>query len=70
MRELLMALRIPRAYLLGARSGPLAGHRELVSAGVAVHTLPDAGHNMMLDNPGGFAAMTARCLAATPQNGT
>jgi pimeloyl-ACP methyl ester carboxylesterase len=50
-RELLLGLPIPRTYLQGARSGPLAGHDELTAAGVDVVTVPGAGHCVMFDQP-------------------
>jgi pimeloyl-ACP methyl ester carboxylesterase len=59
-RELLMDLPIPRTYLVGSRSAPLAGRAELEAAGVRVVTIPDAGHNIMLDNPAAFADEVAR----------
>ncbi|GIH09924.1 alpha/beta hydrolase [Rhizocola hellebori] len=60
VRQLLMALPIPRTFLVGALSTPLAGKQELEAAGVLVVTVPDAGHNIMLDNPHGFASEIAR----------
>jgi pimeloyl-ACP methyl ester carboxylesterase len=59
-RELLMNLRIPRTFLVGALSQPLAGRSELEAAGVRVVTIPDAGHNIMLDNPQAFAEQVAQ----------
>ncbi|MFD7104686.1 alpha/beta fold hydrolase [Streptomyces celluloflavus] len=64
MRTLLRDLDIPRTFLFPAADGPLPGADELTAAGVAVVPLPDCGHNMMLDNPDGFAAATATALAA------
>jgi len=60
-RSRLMELPIPRTFMVGARSEPLAGAAELTAAGVQVVTIPDAGHNIMLDNPYAFA----ECVAAT-----
>ncbi|GAA3254706.1 hypothetical protein ACFO1B_56905 [Dactylosporangium siamense] len=54
MRELPM----PRTYLHPA------GARALTDAGVRVIAVPDAGHNIMLDNPEAFAAATAAALKA------
>lgn len=59
VRQLLMALPIPRAFLVGALSTPLAGRSELEAAGVRVVTIPEAGHNIMLDNPQAFAEQIA-----------
>jgi pimeloyl-ACP methyl ester carboxylesterase len=63
MRELLLDLRIPRAYLLPEADGPLPGADALAEAGVAVVPIPDCGHNIMLDNPHAFARATATALA-------
>ncbi|MCP2342158.1 alpha/beta fold hydrolase [Actinomadura rupiterrae] len=54
-RKLLMELTIPRTFLVGSLSQPLEGRTELEAAGVQVVTVPDAGHNVMVDNPQGFA---------------
>ncbi|MFF4229381.1 alpha/beta fold hydrolase [Streptomyces sp. NPDC001820] len=54
MRRMLMELPIDRTYLQGALSGELPGHDALVASGVRVVTVPDAGHNVMFDNPGEF----------------
>jgi pimeloyl-ACP methyl ester carboxylesterase len=58
-RKLLMSLPIPRTFLVGARSQPLSQRSELEAAGVRVVTIPDAGHNIMLDNPQAFAEQVA-----------
>lgn len=63
MRELLLDLEIPRAYLLPEADGPLPGTDALTAAGVAVVSIPDCGHNIMLDNPEGFARATAAALS-------
>ncbi|MEU5805669.1 alpha/beta hydrolase [Streptomyces sp. NPDC047718] len=62
MRELLLELKVPRTYLLPEADGPLAGTEELEAAGVTVVPVPDCGHNIMLDNPEGFARATANAL--------
>ncbi|MEE1753072.1 alpha/beta fold hydrolase [Streptomyces sp. SP18CS02] len=63
MRELLLGLRIPRAYLLPEADGPLPGADALIHAGVSVVPIPDCGHNVMLDNPQAFVRATAAALA-------
>jgi pimeloyl-ACP methyl ester carboxylesterase len=63
MRELLLDLKIPRAYLLPEADGPLPGADALTEAGVTVTSVPDCGHNIMLDNPEGFARATAAVLS-------
>lgn len=55
VRKQFMELPIPRTFLVGALSSPLVGRSELEEAGVRVVTIPEAGHNIMLDNPQAFA---------------
>ncbi|WJV44500.1 alpha/beta fold hydrolase [Streptomyces flavofungini] len=59
MRVMLTGLSVEHVFLQGALSGELAGHEELVASGVRVVTVPDAGHNVMLDNATAFAAVVA-----------
>ncbi|MFM9370892.1 alpha/beta fold hydrolase [Streptomyces sp. Da 82-17] len=63
MRELLLGLRVPRAYLHPEADGPLPGAAGLAAAGVSVVAVPECGHNVMLDNPEGFVRATAAALA-------
>lgn len=62
MRELLLGLKIPRTYLQPEADGPLPGGGALIEAGVAVVSVPDCGHNIMLDNPDAFSRATATAL--------
>ncbi|QES48668.1 alpha/beta hydrolase [Streptomyces venezuelae] len=64
LRELLLALPIPRTCLRPKADQPLPGAQELAEAGVAVVSIPDSGHNIMLDNPDAFAQATAHALRA------
>ncbi|WP_338693987.1 alpha/beta hydrolase [Streptomyces sp. Q6] len=59
MRRMLEDLKVERVYLQGARSGELAGREDLMAAGVHVVEVPDAGHNVMFDNPDAFVAAVA-----------
>lgn len=59
MREILTALPVERVYLQGARSGELDGADALETSGVRVVTVPDAGHNIMFDNPDAFVNAVA-----------
>ncbi|MCZ4120450.1 alpha/beta fold hydrolase [Streptomyces sp. H39-S7] len=59
MRTMLLAMDIPRTFLVGELSTDVVGRAELVAAGVGVETVPGAGHNIMFDNPGAFAALVA-----------
>ena len=61
MRELLLELPVPRTYLHPADNEP-RGARALTDAGVRVVAVPEAGHNIMLDNPDGFVAATEAAL--------
>jgi pimeloyl-ACP methyl ester carboxylesterase len=59
MRTLLEGLPVDRVFLQGEHSGDITGRRSLEAAGVRVVTVPGAGHNVMFDNPGAFAAAIA-----------
>ncbi|MFF1697605.1 hypothetical protein ACFVXC_28980 [Streptomyces sp. NPDC058257] len=59
MRAMLMELPVERVFLQGARSGELVGAGELVASGVRVLTVLEAGHNVMFENPEGFASAVA-----------
>ncbi|MCM1964977.1 alpha/beta fold hydrolase [Streptomyces sp. G1] len=63
MREVLLELKIPRTYLFPPQDGPVPGAEALAAAGVAVVPVPESGHNIMLDNPEGFARAVADALA-------
>ncbi|NEB74080.1 alpha/beta hydrolase [Streptomyces sp. SID14478] len=56
MRRMLEEVKVDRVYLQGALSGELPDRESLVAAGVQVIDVPDAGHNVMFDNPDAFAA--------------
>ncbi|GGT07662.1 hypothetical protein GCM10010271_07750 [Streptomyces kurssanovii] len=62
MRELLLDLRIPRAFLLPEADGPFPGADVLSEAGVSVVAIPDCGHNIKLDNPEAFVRAAAGAL--------
>ncbi|GHH06384.1 alpha/beta fold hydrolase [Streptomyces rubradiris] len=59
MRTLLAGLSVDRIFLQGEAGGELAGRESLEAAGVRVVTVSGAGHNVMFDNPGAFAAAVA-----------
>ncbi|MGY0022295.1 alpha/beta fold hydrolase [Streptomyces sp. YJ-C3] len=56
MRRMLQESTAERVYLQGVRTGELPGKEGLEAAGVHVVDVPDAGHNVMFDNPDAFAA--------------
>lgn len=62
MRHMLLRLPIPRAFIQGERGSPVRDPEGLTAAGVRVLTVPDAGHDVMLDNPQEFARLTAAGL--------
>ena len=62
--DVLAALTLPRAFLVGEESLPDPAAERAAAMGVPVLEVPAAGHNMMLDNPDGFTAALARALAA------
>ncbi|MFF2147309.1 alpha/beta fold hydrolase [Kitasatospora sp. NPDC058190] len=64
MRELLLGLDLPRTFLHPAADGDPEGADGLRAAGVRVVAVPDCGHNIMLDNPEGFASAAAAALRA------
>ncbi|MCU7821560.1 alpha/beta fold hydrolase [Kitasatospora sp. DSM 101779] len=59
MRELLLGLPLPRTFLHPAADGAPDGAERLAAAGVRLVAVPDCGHNIMLDNPDGFARAVA-----------
>lgn len=63
MRELLLALPVPRTFLFPEVDAPFPGTDGLTTAGVSVVPVPDCGHNVMLDNPEAFARAVAEALA-------
>lgn len=63
MRELLLDLKIPCAYLFPEGDPDLRGREELSAAGIAVVAVLDCAHNVMVDTVNGFARATAAVLA-------
>ncbi|MFJ5924555.1 alpha/beta fold hydrolase [Kitasatospora sp. NPDC092948] len=63
VRERLGTLSVPRTFLFPEADGPLPGADALTAAGVSVVAVPDCAHNIMLDNPEGFARAAAAALA-------
>lgn len=59
-REILAELPMPRTCIFGRRSLPDPDTGKLRSIGVRIRIVPNAGHGMAQDNPGGLA----RALAA------
>jgi pimeloyl-ACP methyl ester carboxylesterase len=59
MRKLLLELEIPRVFL-HPEDAPPSGGRELAASGVQVVSVPNTGHNIMIDNVEGFARAVAQ----------
>jgi pimeloyl-ACP methyl ester carboxylesterase len=64
MRELLIALPIPRTFIHGDRGEALRDREGLKAAGVRVVEIADAGHSMMVDQPDAFARAIADALTS------
>lgn len=59
MRRMLMDLPVERVFVQGGLSGELDGRDELAASGVRVITVPEAGHNVMFDDPDAFVSAVA-----------
>ncbi|MEV4941362.1 alpha/beta fold hydrolase [Streptomyces zaomyceticus] len=64
--DLLAAAAVPRTFLVGELSLPDPDAEKAAAFGVPVVVIPRAGHNLMLDNPDGFADALAHALADDP----
>jgi haloalkane dehalogenase len=64
-RQRLYELSIARTYIFGARTLPDPDVDVLSAEGIDVRIVPAAGHDMMLDNPDGFAAAIADAVGAS-----
>ena len=64
MRENLLNMVIPRAYIFGANSLPDPYWDELPSHGIQVLSVPNAGHFMVWDNPEGVADALVAALTS------
>lgn len=65
MREMFVAMTIPRTLIHGDRGEPLLDAEGLRRSGIRVVTIPNAGHMMMFDNPEAFLAALAEGLRVT-----
>ncbi|MEU8761413.1 alpha/beta fold hydrolase [Streptomyces sp. NPDC048659] len=62
--ELLAALPRPKTFLVGGLSLPDPDAEKAAGLGIPVVEVPAAGHNMMIDNPDGFARALALAFSA------
>lgn len=63
VRAMLRDLSIPKVYVEGGASEPVAGMADLIGAGVHHVVVPGAGHNVMIDAPEDFVS----ALLSTPE---
>jgi pimeloyl-ACP methyl ester carboxylesterase len=63
-RDLLIALTVPKTYVFGEQTLPDPDVEHLREAGIHVRVVPASGHDMMFDNPGGFAEVVSDAIAA------
>jgi len=62
-RTILSRLPVAKTVVFGERSLPDHDTEVLPANGVRVEIVPDAGHSMMWENPGGLALAVARAIA-------
>jgi pimeloyl-ACP methyl ester carboxylesterase len=62
-REMLLSLPMPCTVIFGANSLPDPDAERLPKAGIAVLTVPEAGHSMAWENPSGYAEAIGAALA-------
>lgn len=62
IRSMLESATVPRVFVYGDRTDPPSQEAELVSAGVEVVRVADAGHVMMADNPAGVVEVLRAAL--------
>ncbi|MFC2107872.1 alpha/beta fold hydrolase [Candidatus Bipolaricaulota bacterium] len=63
-REMFYQLEIPRTYIFGEKSLPDPDEVALRSSDIDVRIVANAGHDMMGDNPDGFALAIANAIDA------
>jgi len=63
-REMLYQMKIPRTYIFGEMTLPDPDEEILRSHDIDVRIVPNAGHDMMSDNPDGFALAIADAIDA------
>lgn len=61
-RELLYAMKMPRTIIFGEASLPDPDTERLPQQGVDIGVVPQAGHGMIVENPGGVAAALRAAL--------
>jgi pimeloyl-ACP methyl ester carboxylesterase len=61
-RELLYAMKMPRTIIFGEASLPDPDTERLPQQGVGIGVVPQAGHGMIVENPGGVASALLAAL--------
>ncbi len=61
-REQLLALPMPRTFIIGEHSLPYPDAQSMAAAGLEVKVIPNAGHSMMWENPSGLAQAIREAL--------
>lgn len=61
-RERFYSATMPRSFIFGERTLPDADEKTLAEIGIDVRIVPGASHDMMGDNPRGFANVLANCI--------
>ncbi|MEE8594074.1 MAG: alpha/beta hydrolase [Candidatus Bipolaricaulota bacterium] len=65
-RELFYQLEIPRTFIFGEKTLPDPDEETLRSCDIDVRIVSNAGHDMMSDNPDGFALAIAAAIHPSP----
>lgn len=66
-KERFFSLNIPKAWIVGSHSNPEEDIALMNPQGVPVFVIPNAGHDMAIENPTGVAQAIARALGLTPR---
>jgi pimeloyl-ACP methyl ester carboxylesterase len=59
-------LKLPRTFLYGEKNVPNPDVDRLTADGVDVRVIPGSGHDMLVDNPDGFAEAVADAVEGRP----
>lgn len=62
-REVFLGLPMPKTFIFGEQSLPDPDREALGNSGVHIEIVPEAGHSMAWDNPGGLALAIANGIA-------
>ncbi len=65
-RDRLARLRLPRTFVYGEKNVPNPDVDRLIADGVDVRVIPGSGHDMVVDNPDGFAEAVADAVEDRP----